>query len=95
MQVWQSPEHNSPGAVLEFEVVPAATISADGRGFNAAVLAVTTASQFHGDPITVTALAASERQLLDLADAIQRKLRPTPTDRVLDAIDALAQRLTD
>lgn len=82
------------GAVKEFAVIPAETITS-GNGFNTAALVLVTAARFGDEPDARVALAISDRMLLDLADEIQRKLRPTAADRILDAIDALAEHITN
>lgn len=91
LQAWGS--GNQPlGAVRDFVVIPAAEITS-GSGFNAAALVFATAAQFTDEPDVRVALANSERRLLDLAAEIQRKLRPTDTDRVIEAVEALAERI--
>ena len=57
------------------------------RGFSAALL-VFAGPGSSADDYHTRVIACSEKQLLDLADEIQRRLRPDKLDRVLDALEA-------
>lgn len=92
-QAWGTDNHPL-AAVKDFAVIPAETITS-GNGFNTAALVFATTARFTDEPDSRVALAISERQLLDLADEIQRKLRPTAGDRILDTIDALAEHIAN
>ena len=92
-QAWGTDNHPL-GAVKDFAVIPAEAITS-GNGFNTAALVFATAARFADEPDARVALAISERLLLDLADEIRRKLRPAAADRILDAIDALAEHITN
>ena len=84
-EIWTDPDQRSAIRLDSVVVIPGDP-STTTRGFSAALLVLSGHVGDSKQPVT-DVVACSEKQLLDLADEIQRRLRPDKLDRILDALE--------